>query len=466
LPALAVLLAAVLPAPALAHTAERGFVMLLPTGYYLTGGALAVALSFTALALAPDRWLRRAFVWRRRWCWRRTGLARFGDWLAFGAFLLLLQIGLAGARDPLANLLPLAVRTLGWVGLTLLAAVLGNLWHGLNPWSAPLRLLRPLAGPPLLRLPSRLGLAPAILGLFLFGWFELVDLAPEDPARLARAAGCYWLLCLVAMLLFGARAWRAQGEFLSVFFALIGRLAPLRCVAHGRRRLVELRLPGAGLVRGAPLPPSAVVFVLLVLATVSFDGLNKTFWWLDLIGVNPLAFPGRSAVMAANTLGLLATALVLNAAFAAAVLAGLHLAGARPGRGELARHLGRLVLSILPIALAYHFSHYLTNLLVNGQYALAALSDPLGRGADLLGIEPFYVTTSFLNARDSVERIWQAQAGAIVVGHLLAVLVAHRIALDLHGDRRRAALSQLPLAVLMVAYTFFGLWLLASPVAG
>jgi hypothetical protein len=103
---------------------------------------------------------------------------------------------------------------------------------------------------------------------------------------------------------------------------------------------------------------------------------------------------------------------------------------------------------------------------VNGQYALAALSDPLGRGADLLGIEPFYVTTSFLNARDSVERIWQAQAGAIVVGHLLAVLVAHRIALDLHGDRRRAALSQLPLAVLMVAYTFFGLWLLASPVAG
>ena len=30
----------------------------------------------------------------------------------------------------------------------------------------------------------------------------------------------------------------------------------------------------------------------------------------------------------------------------------------------------------------------------------------------------------------------------------------------------RAALSQLPLTVLMIAYTIFGLWLLATPTAG
>jgi hypothetical protein len=34
------------------------------------------------------------------------------------------------------------------------------------------------------------------------------------------------------------------------------------------------------------------------------------------------------------------------------------------------------------------------------------------------------------------------------------------------GDGRRAALVQAPLAVLMVGYTLFGLWLLAAPTAG
>ena len=41
--------------------------------------------------------------------------------------------------------------------------------------------------------------------------------------------------------------------------------------------------------------------------------------------------------------------------------------------------------SIVPIALAYHFSHYLTALLVNGQYALVALSDPFALGWNLFG---------------------------------------------------------------------------------
>ena len=39
------------------------------------------------------------------------------------------------------------------------------------------------------------------------------------------------------------------------------------------------------------------IFILALLGTGSFDGFNETFVWLDLIGVNPLAFPGRSAVV-------------------------------------------------------------------------------------------------------------------------------------------------------------------------
>ena len=36
-----------------AHGSERGFVLLLPTGHYLVGGALAVAASFVLLAVVP-----------------------------------------------------------------------------------------------------------------------------------------------------------------------------------------------------------------------------------------------------------------------------------------------------------------------------------------------------------------------------------------------------------------------------
>ena len=45
------------------------------------------------------------------------------------------------------------------------------------------------------------------------------------------------------------------------------------------------------------------------------------------------------------------------------------------------------------------------------------------------------------------------QAAAIIAGHVLAVLVAHMLAGRLHPNGQGAALSQLPLTVLMIAYT-------------
>ena len=104
-----------------------------------------------------------------------------------------------------------------------------------------------------------------------------------------------------------------------------------------------------------------------------------------------------------------------------------------------------------------------TAILVDGQYALVALSDPLGRGHDLLGLGEFYVTTGFFNTPASVRAIWLSQAGAVVAGHVVSVMLAHGNAVRAFGSGRRAALSQAPLVLFMVAYTVFGLWLLASP---
>jgi hypothetical protein len=142
------------------------------------------------------------------------------------------------------------------------------------------------------------------------------------------------------------------------------------------------------------------------------------------------------------------------------VQAGLLLAGEA---GRFREAFCRQAQCLLPIVAAYHFAHYLTSLLVDGQYLLAALSDPFGLGADLLGLGDFQVTAGFLATRDSVRFIWLAQAGAVVAGHVLAILVSHGVALDMFRESRRAVISQIPVSLFMVLYTFFGLWLLASP---
>jgi hypothetical protein len=319
----------------------------------------------------------------------------------------------------------------------------------------------------LLPYPSWLGYWPAIALFLGFAWFELIDLAPDDPWRLAVAVGAYWLFTFIALLLFGEAAWLGRAEPFSVFFRFIGALSPLVSTpANGQgatRRQLSLGPPGTALLDRGALPPSGTLFILLTLASVSFDGLAKTFWWLGLNGINPLEFPGRSAVLGINSAGLTLTWLALAVIYTGAVLLGWRLAG-RPG--EPGTLLGTLVFSIMPISLGFHFSHYLTALLVNGQYALAAASDPFGTGRDVLSLGHFHVTTSFLSTYEGTRAIWNAQTAAIVIGHVLAVVLAHELARRAIADSRAVVLSQLPLAAVMVAYTLFGLWLLSTPVAG
>ena len=200
--------------------------------------------------------------------------------------------------------------------------------------------------------------------------------------------------------------------------------------------------------------------MVVALATVSFDGLSRTFWWLDLVGENPLEHPGRTALVARNTLGLVGAAAALLAAYAITAAAGAWWSGSRPSLA-----LRQFVVSIVPIAFGYHFAHYLPSFLVDAQYALKALSDPLNLGWNLLGARDLHVTASFLTHHASVELIWYAQTTAIVVAHVAAVVVLHGFAGESRDGRMAAIRSELPLTALMIGYTLFGLWLLSTPVA-
>lgn len=437
--------------PALAHTTGNAFVLLLPTGYYLAGGTLAVAFSVVVAFFLPAR------IWTSL-LRQRVDLGAVPEpprvLLGSVASLLLLGLiaaGFLGNPDPPANPLPIVFWSLFWVGFPFVQAVCGDVWSYLNPFQAPYQLLRRLTGGRTFAYPPWLGHWPAVLAFIAFAWFELVDLAPDDPDRLASAVLAYWGVTLLGMLLFGGETWLARAEAFTLFFRLMAALAIFRreVGGDGRPRLV-LGWPGTRLLDQPPLGFDGICFVLLTLATVSFDGLSKTFWWLALGGINPLEFPGRSAVMELNSLGLAGTWLALLAAYLLACGWNRALAG-------------RLALSIIPIALAYHFAHYLTVMMVDLQYAARVASDPFGLGWNLFGSASLYVTTSFLTTYSSVVMIWNAQAGAIVIGHVIAIVLAQVMHAEQFVGNR---LAHLPLAALMVLYTLFGLWLMATPVAG
>lgn len=461
LPALATVAAAAHAGPALAHAGERAQVLLLPTGLYIAGGALAVVLSFAVAALLPSPHF--AQLARAGFPLGTLPRPRGGapSAVALGLLALLVYAGYAASRDPLGNPLPLAVWTLWWVGFTFLVAVFGDLWALVNPWRAAYRLLGRLpwfarwrAAPPL-AYPERLAYWPAALLLLAFCGFELVYPAPLDPARLASAALGYSALTLAGMSLFGEARWLERGEAFSVFFRLVGRLSPFAAepVGAGERVRLYVGLPCRGLLGTGALPASGVVFVLVALGCVSFDGLSRTFWWLGLLGENPLEYPGRTVLMAENALGLLGTV---------AALGGLYLAAVRLG-GE--RDYGRTVVAIVPIAFGYHFAHYLPAFLVDVQYAAIALGDPFDRGWDLLGLRGVRASASFLAHHSTVHVIWNLQVAGIVLAHVAAVFVAHALALARHASVRAALASQAPMTALMVGYTVFGLWLLSTPVA-
>lgn len=459
---------------AFAHTSERGHVLLLPTQYYRYGGALAVVLTFLVLVAVPAGALERAACRRLKIAPKAPPLRAVFSLVSFSATACLVAAGVLGSRDPLSNPLPLVVWTLLWVGVTVLQGVFGNLWAWINPWYGPWRLVTAACGTGRarapFRLPARIGVWPAVVLLVLFIWFELIDPAPDDPDRLAVAVGAYWLFTFAGMLAFGYRPWTRQVEFLSVFFGLVARLSLFDARRSGTmRRGIAACLPAAKLVEEAPLPPSGVAFLLAALGSVSFDGFMRTFAWLGAIGVNPLEFPGRTAVMLPDTIGLVGMIACLGAAFVAAVAVGETLAGGRrftSGTGGLAASAGLLIWSIVPIAMAYHVAHYIVVFMVDGQYALAAISDPLSNGWNLFGTAGYHVSAGVVLGAGAAWVIWNIQAAVIIGGHVLAVVIAHALAHRIHGSPAKAALSQIPLAVLMVGYTVFGLWLLSAPTGG
>ena len=257
-----------------------------PIPEWLFGWAAAVVLivSFVALAalwpepkLERDRWRplpgRAGRVPGRRWSRPLRGHRR--------VLLLVVVVvsGLAGTQSPLDNFAPSFVFIIFWVGLAFASALFGNLFAAFSPWRA---LGRALAG----RGPRRFARLPGAARALArgrrslrFTWIELASEWGEDPRMLAVAVLGYTAITLAGQAVFGVETWTRRGETFAVYFDMFSRISPF----ERRDGVVGVRPPLAGLPR-LDVVPGTVALVLVMIGTVTFDGISQGQLWKDVTG--------------------------------------------------------------------------------------------------------------------------------------------------------------------------------------
>jgi hypothetical protein len=454
--------------PALAHGFGPRYDLPLPLSFYVWGAGATVAFSFLAFAL----FLRREpKLSRFRVEWHPKGQLLDAFKLivrALAAVLLILVIvaGWFGAQDPIRNIAPVMVWVVGWVGLGFASLLLGNVFALLNPWNALFaaaeKFFRRRAR---LHYPDWLGVWPAFLLFVGFAWMELVWSGKNVPAELAVALLVYSGLTWLGMFVFGRETWLRHGEIFTLVFGIFARFAPLAATRDGRPS-VTARPPAVGLLEDRPLPSSMVALVIAVLASVTFDGFLETPLWarVDLAvwdwASESTAPPLREdqAVRIVRSLALVACIALFLAAYAGVCRLSAALSGARDVTAAMV--VRRFVLTLVPIALAYHVAHYFSLLLIGGQYAIPLLSDPFGRGWNLFGTARYQVDIGLVTPRLQ----WTVAVVAVVLGHVIAVYLAHVTALRVFAGRSAALKSQIPMVLLMVGYTMISLWILSQPI--
>jgi hypothetical protein len=444
----------------------------IPAWLFAWAASIVLVVSFFALSAA---WRRPRFQETR---WRPSA-----PWLsklvlgaptqvvcgAIGVFLLGVAIysGLEGTEAPDRNFAITFLFVTAWIGFPFFSALLGDIFRAFNPWRAVGRVaaggFRLIAGQGSAHLPYPrfLGRWPAALGLLGFVWLEVIYGSTGgvavglDPHAAAEAALVYSVYTLAMMALFGTEVWCDSGEAFSVFFGMFSQLAPIG--SEGGR--LGWRRPLSAAAQWATQPGSAAV-VLVSISTTSFDGaqegalkpaIESAFEWVGEQGIELV-----TAWRLTNTVFLLAILAIVVLVYEIGIR-GMRSVPEAPSLAKLRRGFAH---TLIPIALAYLIAHYFSLFVYQEQAQFTyLLSDPLGTAStDLFGTVNAGINFTVLSGA----AIWYVQVGALVIGHVLGLTLAHDRALVYWPDYRRASRSQYWMLAVMVAFTCFGLYLLSS----
>jgi len=481
--------ASMVTASAHAHGFGQRYDLPVPLWLYLTGAAAAVGVSFVVMAVFIHGQAQPAPYPRIDLLRGRIGRAiahpvtlQCCRVFAMALFVLVVVAGLTGIQSPTKNIAPIMIWAIWWVGMAYISALLGDLWRLLSPLQTAFAWAQSaysrIAGGAILALglkyPQKLAMWPAVVLFFAFAWAELVWERSDVPSDLAVAVLVYCAITWAGMLLFGRKTWLDHGETFALIFGVLARFAPTEFRVVNAKPEWNLRPPAVGLLSDEPVHPSLMALVVLMLATVTFDGLAETPLWASIADNFAQWLPAAIALSSEEvartliaTIGLAGVwALFMSIYLACAWSIARTAAAASAERRTPAKREATVtvacwfVLTLVPIAIAYHLAHYLSFLVMAGQYLIPLASDPFGFGWDLFGTTRYFVRIGIVDARF----IWYASVIAIVAGHIAAVYLAHTMALRVFREKRIALKSQYPMLMLMIGYTMVSLWIIAQPI--
>ncbi len=391
--------------PAAAHNVSAGS---LPAPSWLLGYIGAFAVLGAAVAL------------RGSWTSARLAIVAGDDagptpeptasrWglLGQGVGLVLLGATLAaaviGPDSPAANIAPVTVFVVWWVGLPLLCLVLGDVMRAVNPF----QLLVTALGRIVPRTVATSSPAPEwTAGAFLwaFSWVYLAYHRPGSPRVVAVLLVTYAVAAVAGGLRWG-RGWLATGEGFGGLSAAVARLTHRRGVR----------------------PPGLLAIVVAWLGAAAFDGVSATSFWIDVLGTSR----GWERTLL-NTVGFVWITAVVAAVVLLVLRVGEDVATADEGHRRGSSLVVLLGVALVPLALGWFVSHDLTLLLFEGQNFLALLSDPLGKGWDLFGTIDRTIDYGIVQAG----WVRWVQLGSLLVGHVATVVLAHDGAIARLGRKR------------------------------
>jgi len=427
---------------AAAHTGGLGGAtrdpIAVPTWLFLLTGGGVVGVSFLLASFVTDRRLVAAV---HDWGRFLPGPSRVLRILALIAAVAVLAVtvavGYVGPVTGVRNLAVLVVWVTWWGGYVASVYLLGDTWPTLSPFRALAELPPSLDRP----YPDRLGAWPSVGGLLLLVWIEVVTPLADDPRLLATVLVAYTAVTVAGAVVFGVDPWFDNVDPLSRAFRLYGRLAPIG-VEEGRLRL---RLPGGALPDTVLDGRDDVVFVVTLLFVTTYDGVVAT---------GPWAGGARAAVGA----GIPSLVVYLGAYLGGATLFYLaYRVSARVGRRRAETFLStdylarRFAPALLPIAAGYHLAHNLGSVLALAPTLAAVGAAPLSPPASppqLAGLPSWF---------------GGLELAFVLLGHLLAVWVAHATAYDCFPSRLQAVRSQYAITAVMVGYTMLSLWIVTEP---
>ena len=393
----------------------------IPFLYAMVGASWALTISFAVLALA---WRAPRFDTepgpedprpRRPW------LAVLGA-LVTVWFLVALYSGPDDATNGGLGALYILV----WVGLVPLALLAGHVWRDLSPWRSLQELSGRLSGRPdgFVAYPSWLGYWPAVAGLLAFVWLELASPDPGDIGAVRIWVAVYVVVTIAGGIVFGPR-WHDRADPFDVYSGVVAHLSPFV-----RERRLDVRNPLRTLPQ-IPVEPGLVALLATLLGSTAYDSFSASSFWQSK---TPSVFE--------QSLTLVGFCVVVAVLFQ---LASRATGGVTPEERNALP--GRLAHSLVPIVVGYVLAHYVTFLVEKGQAVVYRLTSI---DADVAFVLSMHTSTLAV-----------LKVSFVVAGHVLAVVAAHDRALIVLPRAHRLS-GQMGLLLLMVAYTFTGLFLLFS----